>query len=70
MTIKATKKSFSEKTEKKKRTFLNPKTEPNPDRKPTFEQKIDPDPDRMPKIKPAGLYNEEQGEGLRHSGEV
>jgi hypothetical protein len=34
-------------------TFFNPETDPDPDRKPTFEQKTDPD--RMPKVNPAGL---------------
>jgi hypothetical protein len=34
-------------------TFFNLETEPDPDRKPTFEQKTDPDPDRLPK---EGLY--------------
>jgi hypothetical protein len=29
--------------------FFNHETEPDPDRKPTFEQKTDPDPDRLPK---------------------
>jgi hypothetical protein len=35
-----------------------PKTETDPDRKPTFAQKTDPDPDRSQKVKPAGLYQE------------
>jgi hypothetical protein len=61
MTVKATKKSFSEKTKnqrKKPTTFFNPKTDPNPDRKPTFQQKTDLDPDRLPKVNPAGLYGQ------------
>jgi hypothetical protein len=37
-------------------TFFNPATDPNPDQKPTFEQKSDPDPDRLPTVNPAGLY--------------
>jgi hypothetical protein len=42
MTVKVTKQSFSEKTEKptknrqKPATFFNPETDPDPDRKPTF----------------------------------
>jgi hypothetical protein len=36
---------------KKTTTFFNP----DPDRKPTFDQKTDPDPDRLPKVNPAGL---------------
>jgi hypothetical protein len=62
MTIKAKKKIFGKnrKTEKKQKKtttfFFNPETEPDPDRKPTFEQKTDPDPDRLPKVNPAGLY--------------
>jgi hypothetical protein len=61
MTVKATKKSFLEQTKKPKnylkkpKTFFNPETDLDPDRKPTFEQKTDPDPDRMPKVNPAGL---------------
>jgi hypothetical protein len=58
MTVKATTKKLSEKTEKSEKnptTFFNPETDPDPDRKPTFQQKIDPDPDRLPKVNPAGL---------------
>jgi hypothetical protein len=46
------------KTGKKTKTFFNPETETDPDRKLTFEQKIKPDP--RPKSKsqaPAGLYS-------------
>jgi hypothetical protein len=35
---------------------INPETETDPDRKPTFEQKTDPDPDQSQKVNPAGLY--------------
>jgi hypothetical protein len=58
MTDKATKKTKNEKSEKnrkKTRTFSNPETDPDPDRKPTFVQKTEPEPDRLPKVKPAGL---------------
>jgi hypothetical protein len=40
---------------KKPTTFFNPETEPNPDQKPTFEQKTETDPDRLLKVNPAGL---------------
>jgi hypothetical protein len=49
---------FLNKPKKTTTTFFNPKTETNPDRKPTFEQKNDPDPDRYQKVNPAGLYCE------------
>jgi hypothetical protein len=45
------KKVFFEKTGKDR----NRKTETDPDRKPTFQQKNDPDPDRSQKVNPAGL---------------
>jgi hypothetical protein len=32
-------------------TFFNPETDPDPDLKPTFEQKTETDPDRLPKAK-------------------
>jgi hypothetical protein len=38
------------------KTFFNPETETDPDRKPTFAQKTEPDPNRSQKVKPAGLY--------------
>jgi hypothetical protein len=50
-----TKQKLFEKTDKKPRTFFNPKTNPDPDRKPSFEQQDDPDPDRCQKVNPAGL---------------
>jgi hypothetical protein len=51
MTVKATKKAVRK--NKKPTTFLNPETDPDADRKPTFEKNIDPDPDRLPKVHPA-----------------
>jgi hypothetical protein len=35
-------------------TFFNPETDPDPDLKPTFEQKTDPDPNRLQKSIPQG----------------
>jgi hypothetical protein len=57
--IRATKNFFLKKKRKKRKktkTFFNPKTETDPDQKPTFAQKTEPDPDRSQKVKPAGLY--------------
>jgi hypothetical protein len=51
MTVKATKTTF-----RKKPDFFNPETDPDPDRKPTFQQKNDPDPNQLQKVNPAGLY--------------
>jgi hypothetical protein len=56
-TVNATKKGFSEKTEKKKQkkkttSFLNPETDP--DRKPTFQQKPIPIPTDCQKSIPRG----------------
>jgi hypothetical protein len=45
-----------QKNQKNRRLFSIPKTETDPDRKPTFAQKTDPDPDRSQKVNPAGLY--------------
>jgi hypothetical protein len=53
MSIKAKKNTIFEKT-----TFFNPETDPDPNQKPTFEQKTDPDPDRCQKVNAAGLYSE------------
>jgi hypothetical protein len=56
MTVKATN-AFQKnlKNRKKPTTFFNPKTEPDHNRKPTFEQKNDTDPDLLPKVNPAEL---------------
>jgi hypothetical protein len=51
------KNTFS-KNQLKPTTFFNPKTDLNPDQKPTIKQKTDPDPDRLPKVNPAGLYRQ------------
>jgi hypothetical protein len=55
--MKATKKSFSEKSKKTKKRgpFLIPKPIPIPTENRNFSQKNDPDPDRLPKVNPAGL---------------
>jgi hypothetical protein len=44
----------NEKKPKKTKTFFNPKTETDPDRKPTCAQKTEPNPDRSQKVKTAG----------------
>jgi hypothetical protein len=51
-----TRKKPVNKTRLKPITFFNPETDPDPDRKPTIEQKTDPDPVRLLKVNPAGLY--------------
>jgi hypothetical protein len=48
------KKSKKRKKNGKKRRLCNPKTETDPDRKPTFEQITEPDPDRCQKVKTKG----------------
>jgi hypothetical protein len=55
MSLKA--KTAFRKNYKKTTAFFNPKTDPDPDQKTTFEQKTDPDSDRCKKFNPAGLYN-------------